>query len=517
MANGVISPHVFAPAQLNSRLSNNSAQLFLLGLPPHRDVGYITQDAYLPVFLWNGSDNDAVLNSIAGNSDADGISWGVSPPVIVATRQSVLVVITIGALGPLEFAAELVFSSTCNVIALSLTGTRAPQLSGDIGYLFFPHNWAAGFDESLAWKTDVLIAHNRTEQRFKLRTLPRRTFDLRLLVSGPGRRKLETWLGLRRTRYLFSPVWRDAEILSFDIPAGDTVIGIDPAHLDYAIDRWVAVFDSWNKYEIRTVTGIGSHFISIDSPFERSWPAGSTIAPCRYGRAMGQRKVSRFSEDVSDYRIAFEAMDESLYPLMASPDLYRDIMVCPFVPSWADPDQSIDNKWVRLDNETGVVEFDIQSLEPVFTRDIKFLLIGREKIDLFFRFIFACSGRLKPFWVAADDRGFELSSPAAQGDSLITISPIDYDFSLFGSAARAHIEMKTTSGTVIRRMISGIQTLPSGDEQLDLDSGLPVSLSASELNRCAWLELVRLDSDEIKLHWVGGDCLEVTLPIVVLP
>ena len=44
-------------------------------------------------------------------------------------------------------------------------------------------------------------------------------------------------------------------------------------------------------------------------------------------------------------------------------------------------------------------------------------------------------------------------------------------------------------------MISSVETMPTGNEKLILDSTLGQDISSEELNRCAWLELVRLDSD----------------------
>ena len=172
---------------------------------------------------------------------------------------------------------------------------------------------------------------------------------------------------------------------------------------------------------------------------------------------------------------------------------------------------------MRLDNDTGIIEFDIQSIEPVLSREVQFRLIGRARIDTFLRFLFYCACRLSPFWLAATDRGFELAQPAGSGATTIVIEPIGYEYALVESPAREHIEMVTTGGTVIRRRITAVETLPNGLEQWTLDSGLPMDVSAATLNRCAWLELCRLDSDGIDLKWWTNECLEATLPIMVLP
>ena len=503
---------------LSARATNHAAQCYVMDETPSRDAGYVTKTRRESVWLWNGSDSDTVLTGISANEAAYGIGWDATPPEVIIGKGSLRINLTITVDGPLEFEALLSFITGCNFTpALTIIGTRAPQLSTEIAYLFFKHKWENGLDESLAWMTDVLISHDRTEQRVQLRTMPRRSFDLRYLVAGAGRRKLESWLGLRKTRQICAPVWRDLGRTTGSIAVDSSVVPVDTDYLDYAIGRPVAVFDAWDHYELRTITGIGPGYVAVDTPFNRYWPEGSMVAPCRFGFCLQQRRVVRFTEEVAEYQLTMEVSGESLMPAMATPATYRSVTVCPLTPSWESPELAMENKWVRLDNETGVLEYDIQSIEPVLSRSATFLVIGRSRIDEMLRFLFALAGRLEPFWLAADDRSFELAVPAAQDATILVIHPIDYDFALSGSHAREHIEMITTDGTVIRRKITAIATMPSGLEQWTIDSGLPVAIDAAGLNRCAWLELVRLESDSIDLHWVAWDCVEITLPVVALP
>ena len=514
----VNTPTVVQLAGLLPAVTDNTMQMFCKDQAPLKNMGYVTRDKKIRLFLWNGTGADVTLTGVTVGIDADGVETSALPPDIILANTSRAIDVTVTTDGPLEFTAILDFVSAClSGSDLTLVGTRAPQLSGDVGYLVAGHNWENGFDESLEWKTDVLVAHDRTEQRIQLRTLPRRAWELRYLLSGAARRKFESWLGMRKTRYLFSPVWRDEGRTTGPVVAGSSTVPVATEYLDFAIGRWVAVYDSWDHLEIRTITGIAPGYVAVDAPFVENWPAGVPVAPCRYGVCLEQWRVSRFTEDVGDFRIRFEVLHESAMPAMASPELYRSLPLCPATPSWVDKEEAWDNKWVRLDNETGIVEYDVQSLEPVISRDARFVLIGRDKIDTFLRFIFSAAGRLRPFWLAADGRGFELSAPADQDDTVITIAPIGYEYSLSGSSARSNLELITTGGTIIRRMVTGVQTLPSGDEQLTLDSALPEYISDATLNRCAWLELVRLDADKINLHWISGECLEITLPIMVLP
>lgn len=518
---GTIMQMSMAPLSgLSARTTNLETALFTRYIRPERfDMGLVSKDQAFPVYLHNGESVARTVSAINASGQVEGIGLDLTTPATIAPHTSQRIVVSVDSEGPAIFEALFSFLTTATNDPLwTILGTRPPQLSGDIGYLFFPHNWENGLDESLAWKTDVMIAHDRTEQRVQLRTLPRRTWEVRMLVSGAGRRQLETWLGMRKSRYLFAPIWRDAVRLTGDIAAGATTIPITEGSDNFVIGTPVAVWTDWQTAEVRTITGVGATYLAVDAPFGRDWQAGlAWMAPCRSCLSLEQRRVSRFTEDVGDYQLSLLATDDGWEPSGGAVELYLDVPLCPFVPSWEDGEEGYDNKWVRLDNDTGVLEFDVQSEEPVLSRDARFLLVGRADINTFLAFLKARGGRLAPFWLAANDRGFELSVPAEAGASFIVIQPIGYEYALKDSAARQHLELITTDGTIIRRKVLGVETLASGEEKLTLDAALPVAVSAEALNRCAWLELCRLDSDEITVHWVTAECAEVTLPIVVLP
>jgi len=514
----IVSLPVFLP--FPERALDHSMHLYVRATDPHEvDVGYVTNTKKAHAFLWNGSSADVAVSSVEESGDSDGITCDLEAPEVIEARSYQRVVLTVDATeGPLEYEAVLSFLSSCIFDpSITISGTRAPHLSTDTGYMLFPHNWEDGLDETMAWKTDIMTAYDRTEQRVQLRTLPRRFWDLRLLVSGEGRRKLETWLGMRRARNFFVPVWRDAQKTAQAILSGTTSIYLDDVTDNFLTGTPVVIWSSWDNFEIRTINGAGADYISVDSPFMQDWPAGSNVAPARYCLSLETRRVNRFTGDVGDYRLRVFATDDAWEPTSTPLEEYSSIPVCPFIPSWEDGDENFDNKWVQLDNDTGVIEFDIQSEEPVMSREARFLIIGRDNINHFMVFLRERAGRLSPFWLAANDRGFELAMSASAGDTVIEIEPIDYEYALAGSNSREHIEMLTTDGTIIRRRITAVQALPNGNEQLSLDSGLPVDISAATLDRCAWLELVRLDSDEVIMHWVTGECVEVTVPIMVLP
>ena len=498
-----------------------STKSSMLGFVPgkqRRDLGYIKQTSQFRGFLWNGGKTDLLFTSL-GALDADGIEVDtVAIPSTVKTGTLVEMVFSVTLDGPIDVLAVFDFNSTGEDPILTITATRAPVISGAIANIFFPHNWDQGFNEFLRWKTDVLIAHDRTEQRIKLRSRPRREWSLHYFESGAPRRLLENYLAGKTMRYYLVPVWYDARPIPTALPVGGDSIAIRTKEFEFHLDRPVAVFDGWDNYEIKTIKTMSDDLITFNEPCIKEWPTGSLVAPLRYCRIIDSKRVNRFTADAASYEVTAEALGETLPELRTTPELYETYPVCPFPAGWRDnANDLIGNKWVRLDNDTGVVQFDIQSDEPVFQRAAYFLVSGRAEILEFSKFLAEQSGRLAPFWLTSDAREFELAFPVLAGDTSFTIHNIDYARSLAGSRARSYVEFAKKDGALIRRKIVGVTTLAGDLEKLDVDLAFSEGFADDDLDQIAWNELVRFNADDIELNWFTDETVETTIPVVALP
>lgn len=390
--------------------------------------------------------------------------------------------------------------------------------SGSLANFFFPHDWSQGFSEFLRWKTDVIVSHDRTEQRIKLRSRPRREWSLRYFESGRGRRLLENQLAGRVVRSYLIPVWYDARPLPSPLAVGGNTVAIRTKEYDYHASRPVAIFDAWDNYEIKTISILSDEQLVFNEPFARAWSAGSQIAPLRYCRIIDSKRINRFTADAAAYEITALPLGETLPELRVSPELYETYPICPFPAGWREnADDLLSNKWVLLDNDTGVVEFDVQAEEPVFQRAAHFLVSGRENTLEFMKFLYEQSGRLAPFWLASDGREFALAYPVQAEDTSLTIHAIDYARSLYGSLARTYVELSKKDGTIIRRRIVGVTPLAGELERLHVDLAFPSGFGDEDLDQIAWLELVRFSTDDIELNWFTDETVETTIPVVALP
>lgn len=395
-----------------------------------------------------------------------------------------------------------------------LLSAAYPYISDNVAYLFLNHNMDHGFEETWSWKTDILKAVDLTEQRLKLRE-PRRIWKIKITAAKDARRWLEIVLGMRTARYVFMPVWRDVTRIPSGVSAGANVVTAETEYSEYVVGGFVAVWDTWNHYEVRKVASFDSTSITLDYPLVDAYAAGARVAPCLFGFCRPAKKIERFTEDVADYSFMVDAFFPPAVGDMVAPETYNSLTVCPFTPSWSDPDEGIVNAWTRLDRETGIVEYEVTAVEPERTRTADFLITGRENIDTFLRFMHAMAGRLTPFWLSANDRALELAAPASSGETSITIKNIGYANDLFGSESRGFLHFKKTDGIEFYREVTGVIEIDDDTEILTV-AAIPAAISAATLNRFTWFEQVRFASDDITLKWWTHDCLETSIPVAVL-
>jgi hypothetical protein len=228
------------------------------------------------------------------------------------------------------------------------------------------------------------------------------------------------------------------------------------------------------------------------------------------------RKIKRLTTDTSEYDILAELMNETRLEGFTSSDDFNGYPVFPFPLSWDTPSESLDNKWVKLDNISGIVAYDVQSLEPVNNRSLSLSLHGKEQIRSFKEFLYYADGKLSPFWVLNDSDAVEIVGTALAGQNLITVTQMDFERSLMDGSTRNVIEFELYTGEIFRSTISSAVQTIEGNEQLTLTSVLPFSVSATLLARNNWMELVRFDTDEFSLKWITDEHMETSLPIVEL-
>lgn len=180
-----------------------------------------------------------------------------------------------------------------------------------------PVLWPAGpttedvVREERAWLTDVIDAHDDTEQRVQLREVPVVTLSWTARVVGSEVGLVQSLLYGSQNRRWGVPLWPDGVRLLEDLPDGS--ISIPASSIDVAGRRFAPVGEEarialWRGVEeaemLRAEREVDGS-ITLLEPASQLWPAGTRVYPVLIGRLPQQIRAPRPGTTISDVECAF--------------------------------------------------------------------------------------------------------------------------------------------------------------------------------------------------------------------
>jgi len=115
-------------------------------------------------------------------------------------------------------------------------------LSFSVTPFLFPPDWSDDVLEHLEWRTDVLTAHDETEQRRSLRTKARRSFEYTLHATADRAPELEGLLFTKQNTRVAVPVWTDRARSTSSIAVGGSVVSVPTTNYAFASSQLVCFY-----------------------------------------------------------------------------------------------------------------------------------------------------------------------------------------------------------------------------------------------------------------------------------
>jgi len=481
--------------------------------PAAIDFGNLVSAVSHPVEVWNAFLSPVSLNAIEGTG-ADGVSLsGQLPPPLVygalASRVHTVVASTQGS--PVLSARYVLRFSNGARSTLTVTGRRVVVFG-------FAPNWASGITERLAWLTDVLESYDGSEQRIRLRSVPRRSFEFQLDLAGQNVRVLETLLHAWAARVFAVPVWTDRTVLAVPLSLGATAVSVsDAANADYRAGGLVAFWSDNQHHEVGEILSLAGNALTLKQPLSRGWPAGARGFPARFARIDGDAVVAHPTDALASARVRLEVEDPSVVPAIDGPSAYRGYRVLEWRPNRI---EDLTDTWRRklavLDYGTGPVSVDDLSGRPVVGKRLRFTFRSRATIQAFRAWLHARQGRAVPFWLSSGQSDVEVTRPIHAADQHLAVRNIGYARYLASPTIRRDVAIRVAGGAVHYRRITGATEISEDEELLTLDSGLGVTIPLSRVLQVSFLDLVRLEADAQELFWETDGIVQAVLEVLTV-
>lgn len=379
----------------------------------------------------------------------------------------------------------------------------------------FRPNWSNPVVERLAFRTGILRAEDGAEQRQRFRRVPRRGLDFTPMLSGIEVGAFEALLFGRQHEELEVPLWTDGQRLAAQLTAGATQIPVATEYYSWEAGGDAILLADFRTYEVVSIDTVGAGVLNLAEATTTTWPAGTRVLPVITGWSGAEQAVTRLTETATTAPIRVECDSApAVTPGTLGPDYQgHDVMNLLPSASW-DVEASLRRDLVLLDNPLGNRYRDPRTSFPDILTTCTWLLVGREAIWNFRRWLYQRAGRLRPFWMPPLKSDLVLNADVDADDAEILIERCGYSDHVDVHPARRDLRLVYRDGTTIDRRILACENMPTGNREiLTLDAALGVGGPPSAFARVGFLTKCVLDADAVELAWLSDEAVQVQLVI----
>lgn len=378
----------------------------------------------------------------------------------------------------------------------------------------------SGYEEQLDFLTNVLIHRTGTEQRNSLRKRPRQLFAVEFrLLEGAELQRFDNILFDWHDRLFGFPVWHDQMTLAAAASAGATTITVDStANLDLRVDSLCMIRTNESTFDVLEVASFTTTTITFKAPLIGSYSAGAIVAPVRLTRILDQSiRGSRTPKGYAVRRLALEVQDNDVdlastagfsslnsKVLLTEGNVIRGVMT-----------EAFDRPITVIDNETGAVTQIATQTRDRRSSTKTFFTAGRAQRWTTRRLMYALDGRRVSFYLPTFYEDLTLAADLTSGSNAMSVVNVGYARYVRTRSPWTIIRILFNNGNspLIRTIQTAVET-SSAVDTLTVDTVWGSNIPRSTVSRIEFIELVRFDSDTIRiLHEPGFRVSKFTAPV----
>ncbi len=416
-------------------------------------------------------------------------------------------------------------NSTLDFVFSTITLSPVISLSRVVLWTLRPN---LPYRERLSFNTQIITHADGTEQRIAFRPNPRQSFDWEhTLDGGSERAAFHNLLFEWQSRVYGIPMYHEGTCTTSAITAGDTTINVrSTEYADYREGGLAVIYDTGSGttdvLEIAT-SGITSTTMTFTAGIVSAYAPGVLVAPVRTARTRPQISGNRFPTDAATLKMSFEVLDNEsdIGSTSAWTSTHNSKIVVDDenAVSVSMPEQFL-RPIVVLDNDVGVPFFESPQDKGKRGSVKTFYAASPQKAWEVRQLIYALRGRQVSFYLPTFGKDFTPTGPLTVGDTALTVENVGYALYVDDrrpyTVVRVHFTDPATNPPLIRT-ITASSVIDTATESLTIDTPWPATYQVSDVERIEYLELVRLDSDDIRIRHAEGDTtVRISCPVITV-
>lgn len=402
---------------------------------------------------------------------------------------------------------------------------------------------ATKITENIEYLTEVLTAYDGHEQRIKLRQQPRNYFNYD--YSAMDQYQAQWLRGMSRIRQSdvwYIPLWNKISYLREDFVANGKALYIDNDYY-YNFDEceWIEIFvkDDFLQSGINIVRQVHSYtdgIITLKKKIDRPLNMKNTwILPLKQATTKTTDAIQYLYSNGDEECLNFELIlheskvhipnkyryddweDIPQFNRFNLPKMYNDKEVFLFTPQWGGDDSNtlaIEKNTELMDNTTGTFVYDLKNTYSYDTHNFTILLFGIKRIVNMIHFFHRMQGMYKSFYCPTWANDFQVDRDISENSNYIyTRFNLLFKFYANNGRKKAIVIFTKKWESYILEITSYTTEVIGGKTfgKLILATNVPRAISKEDVLMVSYFNLVRLDSDNLKLEHESNTVATVSL------
>lgn len=449
--------------------------------PENIGAGAISRTKNYTLKIWNATFVDETLTAITIPVAGISIDDGTALPDSLAALGEYDYDLEVTKLGPSSFSADIVFTFTDFTPVLNVSGFRA-QL-----WAYWAQTNMSESVEPMAW---IFTATDGTEQRSKIRDIPRRRYGFECLLQPADWRIAQRLLAEKMGINWIIPSYHEAQFVTAAYLTGDTVIAADTTAADYYVGGLVMIWKSSTENHVSEIESLTASSITMTDGFAVGLSGSLRIVPAvtaKIGQSInssvdpvGNRTIKLSGEVV-------KGIDLTGY---AAPHTFDGYDVFEWQCEGRNVDDSYSVDLWDTDFDIGVIDFGTRTQRAKLRRGYDVTLMSQAELWKFRKFIHAHHNAV-PFWFATQEADiYHYGNLLAASTSLSIVDNGFYQ----NHNGRASVFIEYPDGTIDFRSVTGVSFVSESVTTLSLSAVTSnVATLAATSIKIGFLILSRLD------------------------
>ena len=461
-----------------------------------QELGNVVSQQSFAIDLYNADrENSITITSITDNLDPGIEVTGVpATPFVIESQESMTALCVISTTGGFNIDSDYTFhDENGDDYTLYVTGSRIVLL---------PIRPETPMREHLIFDTKILEAVDGSEQRIAMRKTPRSMFEM--TIQHDNRRKVEMLLFDRQAKIVACPAWHEPAFLTSDITAGDFTVNVNTTdYANFYVGGHAIIFQDEYTYDALLIDSMTATSLTFDSAIAGTYASSNKkvhVMPLMtaWMNANVAAAKNLYNQQTFNLRLDVGSVDNDIAD--ASGWSTYDSKVFLDDPNMVEGNvlnEALETKVLVVDNMTGVFDRVSQWAHNKRNSVKGFKSNDREELWKLRQLFHYLRAQQVSFYIPTFSKDLIPNQTLNNASNIFVMDNIGYTTNAYQRAPKDYFRMHLKDGTILTRNIVGSAEISTAQEQITVDVAWPYDIDPDDIERCEFLEKVRINVDDI--------------------